>query len=95
MKLYKAANEDQVLGKLMEVLLRGFQQSSHDVDEDLKQYHRFKRDLLVVCYKDRAVIPIALRPQVLDTIHAANQGVSGMISRIYETVLWPVIFYRQ
>ena len=43
------------------------------------------------CYKDRAVIPAALRPQVLETIHAAHQGVSGMIIRIEETALWPGI----
>ena len=31
----------------MEVVLRGLPQSSHDVDEDLKQYHRFRHDLHV------------------------------------------------
>ena len=54
----------------------------------------FKHDLHVVgvvCYKNRAVIPAALRPQVLETIHTAHQGVSGMISRIEETVFWPGI----
>ena len=42
-KLYDVVQVDQVLVKLMEVVLRGFQQSSHDVDEDLKQYHRFRQ----------------------------------------------------
>jgi hypothetical protein len=36
----------------------------------------------LVCYRDRIVIPAKLRPQVLKTIHAAHQGVSGMISRV-------------
>ena len=45
----------------------------------------------VVCYKDRAIIPDKLKPQVLETIHAAHQGVSGMTSRVEETVFWPGI----
>ena len=45
----------------------------------------------VVCYKDRIIIPTKLRPQVLETIHAAHQGVSGMISRVEDTVFWPGI----
>jgi hypothetical protein len=43
----------------------------------------------VVCYKDRIIIPAKLRPQVLKTIHAAHQGVSGMISRVEDTMFWP------
>jgi hypothetical protein len=94
-RLYKVANEDRVLVKLKEVVLRGFPQSSYDVDEELKQFHKFKHDLHVakelVCYKDRIVIPTKLRLQVLKTIHASHQGVSGMISRVEETVFWPGI----
>ena len=71
-RFYELVQEDPVLVKLMEVVLRGFPQSSHDVDENLKQYHKFRHDLHVeggiVCYKDRAIIPAALRPQVLETI---------------------------
>ena len=46
-RLYEVANEDPVLVKLMEVVLRGFPQSSYDVDEELKQYHKFRHDLHV------------------------------------------------
>jgi hypothetical protein len=64
-RLYEAANEDRVLVKLKDVVLRGFPQSSYDVDEELKQYHKFKHDLHVaeemVCYKDRIIIPVKLR----------------------------------
>jgi hypothetical protein len=94
-RLYEVANEDRLLVKLKEVVLRGFPQSSYDVDEELKQFHKFKHDLHeaeeVVCYKDRIIIPAKLRPQVLETIHAAHQGVSGMISRVEDTVFWPGI----
>ena len=73
-KLYGAVQEDPVLVNMIEVVLRGIPQSSHDVDEYLKQYHRIRHDLHVaggvVCYKDRAVIPTALRPKMLETMHA-------------------------
>jgi hypothetical protein len=36
-RLYEVANEDRVLVKLNEVVLRGFPQSSYDVDEELRQ----------------------------------------------------------
>jgi hypothetical protein len=45
--------------KLMEVVLRGFPQSSYDLDEDLRPYHKYRHVLHiaggVVCYKERAV----------------------------------------
>jgi hypothetical protein len=67
-RLYEVANEDRVLVKLKEVV---FPQSSYDVDEELKQYHKFKHDLHVaeelVCYKDRILIPAKLRPSMPPT----------------------------
>ena len=46
--------------KLMEVVLRGFPQSSYDLNEDLRPYHKYRHELHiaggVVCYKARAVI---------------------------------------
>jgi hypothetical protein len=37
------------------------------------------------------MIPAALRHQVLDTINAAHEGVSGMVSRVEDAVFWPGI----
>ena len=78
-RLYEAAQEEPLMVKLIEVVLRGFQQSSYDLDEDLRPYHKYRHELHiaggVVCYKDRAVIPTRLRQQVLETIQGAHQGV--------------------
>ena len=53
-RLYEVANEEKVLVKLKEVVLRGFPQSSYDVDEELKQFHKYMHNLHVaeepVCY---------------------------------------------
>ena len=94
-RLYEVANKDREQAKLKEVVLRGFPLSSYDLDEEIRHYHRYKKDLHVaedvVCYKDRIIIPIELRSQILETIHAAHQGVSNMMSRVEETVFWPGI----
>jgi hypothetical protein len=71
-------------------VLRGFPQSNYDVDEELKQFHLHVAEELV-CYKDRIVIPVNPRQQVLETIHTDHQGVSGMISRVEDSVFWPGI----
>jgi hypothetical protein len=66
--LYEATQEDTVIVLLVEMVYRGFPQCSYDVDEDLKPYYQFRHDLHVVggvvCYKDRVIIPAALRHQV-------------------------------
>ena len=94
-RLYEVANVDREQVKLKKVVLRGFPQSSYELDEEIRHYHRYKKDLHVaedmVCYKDRIIIPTELRPQVLETIHAAHQGVSNMMSRAEDTVFWPGI----
>jgi phage gp16-like protein len=85
-RLYKATQEDPVMVHLAEMVYRGFPQRSYDVDEGLKPYYQFIHDLHVVggvvCYKDRVIIPTILRTKVLDAIHAAHQGVNGMVSRV-------------
>ena len=86
------ANEDPVLVNLREVVVSGFPQSSYVLVEELKQFYKFRHDLHLaeglVCYKDRAVIPDKLKPQVLETIHAAQQAVSGMTCRVDGTLFW-------
>ena len=82
--LYEATQEEPLMFKLFEVVLRGFSQSSYNLEEDLRPYHRYRQLHIadgVVC-KDRAVILTRLRPQLLQTIHGAHQGGSGMISRV-------------
>merc|ERR1711891_103956 len=94
-KLKLTAEEDPAMVKLMEVVIRGFPQNSYEVDDVVKPFHKFRHDLHVadevVCYKDRIVVPAQLREQLLGTIHAAHQGVTGMMGRVEDTVFWPNI----
>ena len=69
--------------------------SGIELDKSIREYHRFRHDLHkvdgVLCYRDRIVIPTALRTKVLIGIHVAHQEISGMTGRIDETVFWPGI----
>ena len=87
-KLRMAAEEDFTMVKLMEVVMRGFPQSNYELDDAVKPFHKFIHDHYVadevVCYKDRIVVPVQLREQLLETIYAAHQGVTGMMDRVEE-----------
>ena len=62
---------------------------------ELQEYHRFREHLSsidgVVLYKDRVVIPHALRSSVLDALHAAHHCVTTMNARAEASVFWPGI----
>ena len=77
------------------MIYRGFPQNTYELSDDLKPFFKFRHDLHVVggivCYKDSVVIPCKLRSKVLNIIHGAHQGVSGMISRVEDSVFWPSI----
>ena len=46
-------------------------------------------DLLL--YRDRIVIPVSLRSEIIETIHEGHQGVSKCLDRAKMTVWWPGI----
>ena len=93
--IFKAMQEDGTMLKLMDHIQRGMPDSGLELDKTLREYHRFCHDLHMVngvlCYRDCIMLPAALRGKVLEGIHAAHQGVSGMAGRIAETVFWPEI----
>ena len=93
--LQDATKEDKVLTKLMEEIQRGIPDSSNSMLAELRQFHKYRHGLMVmdgvVCYKSRAVIPVSLQQRVLETLHAAHQGVTGMVNRAEQSVFWPSI----
>ena len=94
-RVCQCTQEDGTLVKLAEQIERGFPESRYDLHKDLRVYHEHKDALHVVdgvvCFKGRLVIPPVLRQEVLDVIHAAHQGVSGMHNRVDQAVFWPGI----
>ena len=81
--------------KLIEVIQNGFPATCYELPKDIREYFQFRNELHMVdgaiCYKDRIVIPKSMRTYVLDSAHAAHQGVTGMVSRLNCSVFWPRI----
>ena len=94
-QVLQATGSDNQMQKLVEQIQRGFPDSQYDLPADIKEFQKFRHGLSVVdgvvCYKHRIVVPKSLRSMVLDTLHSAHQGVSGMISRADQSVFWPGI----
>ena len=84
---------DPEMLRLIDFINNGFPEATSDVPVVIRPYHRYRDHLSeydgVVLYKDRVVIPPALRHRVLQALHAAHQGVSMMDSRAASSFFWP------
>ena len=93
----KATLSDDSLHLLKAAILKGFSgsDSQHTTDPSIRSYFNARENLWVednlVMFKNRIVIPQALRQQVLKSLHSAHQGVEGMRARATECVYWPGI----
>jgi hypothetical protein len=94
-KVRVATNSDENMVQLVEIIESGMPESRLELPAPLREYHQFRDDLYtvdgVVVYKDRIVIPTALRQDVLTALHSAHQGTSSMVSRAEASVFWPGI----
>ena len=90
-QLQEETLRDPQCGILMKVL----QSSMLEWPGDISQWSSYRDDLSlvdrVVLFKDRPVIPVVLRPEVLATLHAGHQGVTSMVARAANSVWWPGI----
>ena len=90
-----ATASDEIFNRLLDLVESGFSEPSTATLQPLRIYYQHRDHLStidgVILYNDRVVVPPALRPNVLSTLHAAHQGVSGMIARAESSVFWPGI----
>ena len=93
-RVREAILRDEKLSALREALVN----TSHELrlPEELEEFDRYRDRLSimdnVIMYNRRVVIPSSLRKEVLQGLHAAHQGVSGMQARAEQTVFWPGIY---
>ena len=90
-RLVEETEKDPVL----RILAQAIQEEFCNDHPSIAPYMRFKDSLYlgpgVIFYKDRVVVPEALRKSVLINLHSAHQGVSAMESRAHAIVFWPGI----
>ena len=90
-----AVSKDKVMDMLAQQISDGFPPDKKLLRLELREYYQHRQDLSQVdgvpLYKGRVVVPVALRSAVLETLHSAHQGVTGMTLRSQESVWWPGI----
>ena len=90
----EATEQDKTLRDLKLVIQSGFP-DIHSLKQDLRPYHRYANHLCtidgVIMLNQRIVIPMSLRKQLLQSLHAAHQGVNAMCQRASESIFWPGI----
>ena len=88
-------SKDKIMTMLANQITDGFPPDKKLLRLELREYFQHKDHLSQVdgvpLYKNRVVIPSALRPVVLETLHSAHQGVTGMTLRAQSCVWWPGI----
>ena len=86
-----ASNYDMHL--LTELIEDGIPKTRIEMPVSIRQFHQYRHELSttdgVAIYKDRIIIPPALRHSVLAALHAAHQGVSMMMARAESSIFWP------
>ena len=90
-----AVQVDETMQLLSSQVTDGFPPEKKLLREELRMFWQFREHLSQVdsvpLYKDRVVVPMQLRPAVLDVLHSAHQGVTGMLLRADNSVWWPGI----
>ena len=86
-----ASNPDMHL--LTELIVDGMPKTRNEMPVSIRQFHQYRHELSttdgVAIYKNRIIIPPALRHAVLAALHAAHQGVSMMTARAETSIFWP------
>lgn len=90
-----ATASDETMSLLLSLIDDGLPGSRHEMPPNLRDYFSLRDGLYtldgVVLYNDRIIIPPSLRPEVLNSLHSAHQGISSMTSRAEASVFWPGI----
>ena len=85
--------KDQLYSTLIRAIQEGFPSSRSKTEPQLREFWEVRERLFTqdnIVYMDqRVVIPAKLRKLILESLHSANQGVSGMRRRANATVYWP------
>lgn len=88
--LRKANSSDPIIETLLRIIENSFPDHKRYQPEHIKQYIPFHEQLSVVdgvfLYKDRILIPISLRQEIIDALHTVHQGVKAMTARVDRSV---------
>jgi hypothetical protein len=92
-EIKQLTSRDNHMQHLTKLVQSSFPASRGDLPPELQQYWTSRQGLSVhegvILYNERIVIPPSARPRVLQTLHSAHQGTTGMTLRAELSVFWP------
>ena len=92
-RVKQETQSDTHLTQLMHFVVNGFPAKSSDLPLPLQPYWCHRNNLSIVddvlMCENRVLIPPTLPSEVLDSLHSAHQGVTGMGNRARASVFWP------
>ena len=92
-RVQEQSRTDNDMQSLINLVSTGLPTKREDMNPNHIEFWRFRDGLSVqdkvLMYRDRIVIPKALRPEIIEALHSANQGTSSMINLAQDTVFWP------
>lgn len=94
-EIKRATAEDQVLQRLRNIIKSGWPAKCSAVSADIKPYWHLRDELIeaedLLFAGDRIIIPVHLRPQIINLIHESHLGCDKNKSRARNIVYWPGI----
>ena len=94
-QLKEATTSDEQMLLLIDTIEEGFPEHRSTTPVNIRDYHIHRDNLYtvdgVVVYRNRLVIPKALRATCLSALHAAHQGSSMMNAKTEDSIFWPGI----
>ena len=94
-QIQERSREDSQLQELLNLLQQGAPDDREQWPPRLRMFFPVRAHLSiqepVILYKERVVVPLSLRSEVLDILHSGNGGVTSMTSRARVSVWWPGI----
>ena len=92
-KVQSESRKDKSMCLLINYINNGFPESKPSMPDEVRDFWEFRNNIrnydAVVLYKDRIIIPKTLRTKIIENLHSAHQGVSGMYSRAQSIIFWP------
>ena len=87
--------KDPVMRMLSDQISSGFPPDKKLLRLELREYWQHRECLSQVdgvpLFKERVIVPKSLQSEVLETLHSAHQGTTGMNERAQASVWWPGI----
>ena len=94
-RVKEASSGDRDINELLNAVISGFPGKSNDCSPNIQRYWNIRNDLSalgnLVLFGRRIIIPIRLRKEILENLHSAHQGETGMKARATTCVYWPGI----